>query len=111
LTETSHPFNSSHLERRHDESFRAFLIVGEGETVAEDEMNSYGWGERIEEWVSDPGGEHWRRTRDLTPDPALRYQNIQFVRGQNEERLDALLLFYAWQGQVRGRAYLLDERK
>lgn len=111
LTTSSHPFNSSHLERKADGSFRAYLIAGEGESMADDEMNRYGWGDRIEEWVSDSEGENWRRTRDLTPKPGERYQNIQFVRGEKDETVNGLLLFYGWEGQGKGRAYLLDERE
>ena len=111
ITPTPHPFNSSHLERRPDGAFRALLIAGEGEAKAEDEMNRYGWGDRVEEWISDADGQNWRRSRDLTPKPGPRYQNIQFVRGENQEILEGIALFYGWEDQGPGQAYLLDERE
>ena len=110
LAETGHPFNSTHLLRRPDGSFRAFLIAGDGEANEPGEMNRYGWGDRVEEWTSDAGGARWRRVRSLVPEEGLRYQSVKFVRGERGGMLDDLLLFYAWKGDGRGRAYLLDER-
>ncbi len=110
LTATGHPFNSTHLVRRRDGSFRAFLIAGDGEASEESEMNRYGWGDRVEEWTSDASGQHWTRTRDLTPEPGLRYQSVKWVRGQSGHLLDDLLLFYAWEADGKAHAYLLDER-
>ncbi len=110
LASTGHPFNSTYLIRRSDGSFRAFLIAGDGETSEEGEMNRYGWGDRVEEWVSDPSGANWSRSRDLTPEPGLRYQSVKCVRGARNATLDDLLLFYAWEGDGKGHAYLVDER-
>ncbi len=110
LTATGHPFNSTHLVARADGSFQAFLIAGDGEANEDTLMNSYGWGDRVEEWVSDISGAHWKRSRDLTPKPGLRYQSVKFVRGEDGQSVDDLLLFYAWQGTGSGFAYLLDER-
>ena len=111
LTSTGHPFNSTHLVQRPDGSFQAFLIAGDGEANEETLMNSYGWGERVEEWVSDSSGANWKRSRDLTPEPGLRYQSVKFVRGEAGTSVDGLLLFYAWRGTDKGWAYLLDERE
>lgn len=110
LARTGHPFNSTHLVRRPDGSFRAFLIVGDGEANEPSEMNRYGWGDRVEEWVSDAGGAIWRRNRNLAPQDGLRYQSVKFVRGEHAETLDELLLFYAWRGEGKGTAFLVDER-
>ncbi|MYC68076.1 MAG: hypothetical protein F4X12_17265 [Acidobacteriia bacterium] len=110
LTGTGHPFNSTHLVARPDGSFQAFLIAGDGETNEDTLMNSYGWGDRVEEWASDASGTHWKRARDLTPKAGLRYQSVKFVRGAGGQSVDDLLLFYAWQGTGKGSAYLLDER-
>ena len=52
---------------------------GEGESHSEDDMDSYGWGTKVEEWVSDRNGENWKLVRDLSPKPGYKYQNIQFV--------------------------------
>ncbi len=111
LAFTGHPFNSTHLSRRPDGSFRAVLVAGDGEASESGEMNRYGWGDRIEEWVSDPSGAKWSRSRDLTPRPGLRYQSVKWVRGEQGGILDGILLFYAWQGDGKAHAYLLDERE
>lgn len=108
LAPAGHPFNSSLLERRSDGSFRAFLVAGGGHADEGDRMNSYGWGDRIEEWTSDSSGSGWRRSRDLTPTPGLRYQSLKAVHDAKGETLPGLLLFYAWERQGPGRAYLLD---
>ena len=110
LAATGHPFNSAHLAARADGSFQAFLIAGEGEAREDTLMNSYGWGDRVEEWVSDRGGVRWRRSEDLTPEPGLRYQGVKFVRGADGRSVAGLLLFYAWQGTGGGSAFLLDRR-
>ncbi len=110
LATTGHPFNSTHLVGESDGSFRAYLIAGDGETHEETEMNRYGWGDRVEEWVSDTAGSNWRRNRDLSPIHGLRYQSVKFVRGQSGEVLDGLLLFYSWKGTGKGSAFLIDER-
>ncbi|MCP5120317.1 MAG: hypothetical protein GY953_56705 [bacterium] len=105
IAETSHPFNSSHLTRDADGRFRAQLITGEGESVSTEGMDAYGWGDRVEEWISDPRGENWKLHRDLTPTPGLRYQNIQFVEA------GAGVLFYGWRGaDTPGTGFLLPAR-
>ena len=63
---------------------------------AEDDMNSYGWGDGIEEWKSDITGKNWKRINDLTPKPNHRYQNIQFVSSAYGDIADDMLLFYGW---------------
>ena len=110
LTPTGHPFNSTHLVREGNGTFRAYLIAGEGEANEQSTMNRYGWGDRVEEWTSASGGINWRRSRDLTPQPGLRYQSVKFVRSELGEALDGMLLFYAWEGAGKGSAFLLDER-
>lgn len=110
LAATGHPFNSTHLMRRPDGSFGAFLIAGDSEANEPGEMNRYGWGDRVEEWVSGPGGSGWRRSRILSPGEGLRYQSVKFVQGEAGEPRDDMLLFYAWKGDGKGRAYLVDDR-
>ena len=97
IARTSHPFNSCHLDRAADGRFRAFLVTGEGESNSEDDMDRYGWGSKVEEWVSDASGENWKLARDLTPKPGYKYQNIQFVSRDLRDRVKGLLLFYGWQ--------------
>ncbi len=107
-----HPFNSSHLDRGGDGVFRAFLITGEGESIAAGDTRSvYGWGGSVEEWLSSDGGATWRRGRDLTPARGRRYQNMQFVAAAGGGIARGRLLFYGWQGDDgEGAAYLWDGR-
>lgn len=111
VTPTLHPFNASHLERLPDGEFRAFLIAGEGEKVVEEGMDEYGWGQRVEEWVSSDRGGKWARRSDLTPVPGLHYQNVQPVFGSDGRTMADLLLFYGWKDKDgAGTAYLWDGR-
>jgi hypothetical protein len=111
VTPTLHPFNASHLECLPSGEFRAFLIAGEGEKVVEEGMDEYGWGERVEEWVSSDRGAKWTRRRDLTPVPGLHYQNVQPVFNKDGRTIPDLLLFYGWKEQDgEGTAYLWDGR-
>lgn len=111
LTATGHPFNSAHLVREPDGSFRAYLVAGDGEANEGSEMNRYGWGDRVEEWVSGPSGSDWHRSRDLTPVPGMRYQSVKLVRREDGGAMDGMLLFYAWSGNGKGAAFLIDERE
>ena len=96
ITKTSHPFNSSHLRHNADGSLQAWLISGHGESIAEDDMNRYGWGDRIEEWKSDITGKNWAQVNNITPKPNHRYQNIQFVSTADGNIASDMLLFYGW---------------
>jgi len=74
-------------------------------------MDEYGWGERVEEWVSSDRGAKWTRRRDLTPVPGLHYQNVQPVFNKDGRTIPDLLLFYGWKEQDgEGTAYLWDGR-
>lgn len=111
ITPTMHPFNASQLEHMPNGEFRAFLIAGSGETVGEEGMDEYGWGQRVEEWVSREGGSVWERRSELTPRPGLRYQNVQPVFGSDGRALRDLLLFYGWKDKESpGTAFLWDNR-
>ena len=111
LCPTLHPFNASRLERLPDGEFRAFLVAGSGEKVVEEGMDEYGWGQRVEEWVSSESGTKWERRRDLTPVPGMRYQNPQFVATKDGGIVPGLLLFYGWKdAESAGTAYLWDGR-
>jgi hypothetical protein len=116
IARTPHPFNSSHLDRTDDGFFRAFLTAGEGEAVLDDEseqdMNAYGWGERIEEWVADKNGENWKLLRDISPAKDMRYQNIQPVWRDMKDTANDTILFYGWQdAHGPGTAYLATDPK
>jgi len=107
ITNTSHPFNSCHLRHEADGSLRAWLITGKGESVAEDELNQYGWGDAIEEWRSDATGKNWKKIDVLTPNTGRRYQNIQFVVGAKGEVMPGMLFFYGWKPEGKqGTGYL-----
>ena len=109
IARTSHPFNSCHLDRAAAGTFKAFLVRGEGESHSEDDMDSYGWGTKVEEWVSDRSGENWELVRDLSPKPGYKYQNIQFVSRELRKRVKDLFLFYGWQSAFgSGTAFLWD---
>ena len=113
LAPTLHPFNASHLEVLPGGEFRAFLIAGEGEEIVEEGMDEYGWGERVEEWVSSEGGMKWKRKRDLTPKdkPGWRWQNVQPVYDSAGGTIPGLTLFYGWKDRDgAGTAYLWDGR-
>lgn len=112
IAATSHPFNSSHLDRDGNGVFHAFLITGEGESIAPESTRSvYGWGDAVEEWLSSDGGATWRQGRDLTPIPSRRYQNMQFVGTAGGGIASGRLLFYGWRGDDgEGTAYLWDGR-
>ena len=107
ITRTSHPFNACHLERGQDGSFHATLVTGAGEAVSKDEMDRYGWGERVERWTSGPDGERWTRRSDLTPRQGHRYQNVTFVARADGGMADGMILFYGWRDRGdTGTAYL-----
>jgi hypothetical protein len=110
ITRTPHPFNACHLDRSDDGLFKAYLITGEGENISEQEMDRYGWGDRVEVWVSDGKGENWKLSRDLTPAKGYKYQNIKFVSDEGREIAGGMVLFYGWQGSDGdGTAFLWDD--
>ena len=114
ITKTPHPFNNGHLERNSDGSFSAYMIAGAGESishVSKQDMGRYGWGDRVEWWMSDAEGENWRLTRDLTPAPGKKWQNVKFVSDGKGETIPGVLLFYGWEEiEGPGTAYLWDNR-
>ena len=113
ITRTSNPFNGCFLDRDDDGTFRAYLIVGEGESDSKEEMDRYGWGGAVEVWTSDRDGENWKLSRDLTPVKGDRYQNIKPVMHANSGQIISdMVLFYGWSGgEWTGRAYMWDNRK
>ena len=112
ITRTAHPFHASYLDRFPDGRFRAVLIQGGGHTDSEqNNLDQYGWGDAVNIWTSDPAGENWQPTRDLTPVPGHKYQNVQFVSQDLATHAPSLLLFYGWKdksGSATG--YLWDNR-
>ena len=111
IVETLHPFNASHLERESDGTFHVHLIAGSGEPVVEEGMDEYGFGHRVERWTSEDEGRTWAKTRDITPVPGHRYQNVKFASDNLEGPLDDVLIFYGWKdANSPGTAYVWDGR-
>ena len=59
ITKTLHPFNASCLQLDERGVYRAFMITGSGEKIKKKGMDEYGWGQRVEEWVSEDQGRSW----------------------------------------------------
>lgn len=111
ITKTLHPFNASCLQIDGQGVFHAYMITGSGESIVEEDMDEYGWGQRVEKWISSDGGKDWIQAQDLTPRPGMRYQNIQFVSDGLTSEFDDLFLFYGWKdANSPGIGYLWDER-
>ena len=101
-----------HLDRSDDGLFKAYLVTGEGQNISAEEMDRYGWGDRVELWISDRKGESWKLSKDLTPVEGYKYQNIKFVSREGRETAGGLILFYGWQdSNGDGTAFLLDDRE
>ena len=112
IADTLHPFNSSYLEPGDDGVYYASMITGRGEAVKREGMDEYGFGHRVERWISRDGGARWELERDLSPQPGLRYQGIQFISADMTSKMQDMLLFYGWQAaDTPGRAFLWDGRK
>lgn len=111
IARTLHPFNASCLQLDEKGFYHAFLIAGSGETVVEKGMDEYGWGQRVEEWISENEGLSWKKKRDLTPEQGLRYQNVQFISNGLGGEFDDMFLFYGWESpDSPGKGYLWDAR-
>ena len=115
----AHFFNAALLDRDDNGDFRALMIVGDGEAKEDNrsedkrKLNRYGWGERIEEWISQDDGATWAFNRDITPVKGYRYQNLKRVSTGMGESSNDIVLFYGWKPDaVPGEAvaYLWDDR-
>ncbi len=112
IADTLHPFNSSYLEVGDDGVFHASMVTGSGEVMNGEGMDEYGFGHRVERWISQDGGARWELERDLSPQPGLRYQGIQFISADMTSQMRDMLLFYGWErANTPGRAFLWDGRK
>ena len=78
-TKTSHSFSINDTRHNVDGSIQAWLITDQGESVAEDDMNRYNWGDRINEWRSDAIGRNRKRAAKLTSQANRHSQNIQSI--------------------------------
>ncbi len=112
ITETLHPFNAGYLEIDDQGVLKAYLIAGSGHEIVEEGMDEYGWGQRVEQWESRDGGNHWILRRNLSPVDHQRYQSIQFVSRDMRTAVRDLILFYGWSDRNGpGTAYLWDGRR
>lgn len=119
IAQSSHVFNAGLLTQKDNGEFRAILIVGEGESKVDDcskdkqNMSRYGWGDRVEEWISKDGGESWSLHRDITPVKGFRYQNIKRVTSGIGTSMEDIILFHGWAPDANpgeGQAFLWDDR-
>jgi len=109
VARTPHPFNSGLLDRSADGVFKAYVLTGDGESISDKDMDLYGWGERVEEWVSDDNGRNWKPGKDLTPIKGYRYQNVKSVSRAQSGIVKDLVLFYGWPADDGdGTAFLWD---
>lgn len=113
ICDSNHQWNSGYLSRDERGILHAYVIVGEG-YLEGGYMDRHGGG-RIEEWVSRDRGNHWEKSRDLTPDPqqypGWKFNNVQPVVRPDGSTVPDMLLFYGWldQDAPEARAFLLDE--
>ena len=112
IARTAHPFNACHLLRTDNGMFKAYLITGEGENISKENMDSYGWGDRVEEWISDDNGKNWKLSKDITPIKGYKYQNVKSVSRCIKGTARDMILFYGWQDSNRdGTAFLWDDKE
>ena len=112
IARTSHPFNSAHLDRDGSGGIHAYLITGKGESISPPGMDYYGWGDKVEHFVSSDEGASWKLGANLTPKAGRKYQNIQFVAKGPREISRDIFLFYGWDtNDGVGTGYLWDGRK
>ena len=111
-------WNSGLLDRNVNGHLRALLMVGDGEVEAQGttkgtDLDRYGWGDRLEEWISRDEGKTWKRNRDLTPQKGMRYQNLRTVSTKNGGDSNVIFLYYGWKPDAepgQGVAFLWDDR-
>lgn len=117
ITRTSNVWNSGQLDRNSNGHLRAMLMAGDGEVAANSpkgtDLNGFGWGDRIEEWISRDEGKSWEISRDITPQKGMRYQNLRTISAEDGGNLDNLFLFYGWTADAKpgeAVAFLWDDR-
>ena len=85
--------NSSHLRHNVFGSIQAWLIHRPSESVTDNDMNRYGWGDGIDEWCSDATGRNWKSAAKLTPQANRHSQNIQSVTSERGETVEGMLFY------------------
>lgn len=98
ICKSNHQWNSGHLSRDESGVLHAYVIVGEA-YLEGGYMDKHGGG-RIEEWISEDRGNHWKKRRDLQPDQkqfaGWRFNNVQPVVRPDGSIVEGALLFYGW---------------
>ncbi|GEM_PF-525904 len=118
IVHTSNVWNASLVDWDAEGNLRALVIVGDGEEEAAPagptDLNGFGWGERIEEWVSADDGTNWSRRRVIVPQPGMRFQNLRAVSTGMGSYSNEVFLFYGWNADAspgEGVAFLWDDRR
>lgn len=117
IARTSNVWNSGLIDTDRDGNLRALLMAGDGEVAAGSpkgtNLNGFGWGDRVEEWISSDNGVTWRLNRDITPEKGMRYQNLRTVSTGMGTESNEVFLFYGWEpdaGPGEAVAFLWDDR-
>ena len=113
ICDSSHQWNSCHLNRDSNGGLHAYVVAGEC-YLEGGYMDRHGGG-RIEEWASRDEGNTWNKQRELSPGQkqfiGWRFNNVQPVVRPGGSEVDGMLLFYGWKDTKapRARAFLLHE--
>ena len=93
------------------------MIMGKSESLGngggKTDLNNFGWGDRIEEWISPDGGANWERWRTVSPQRGMRYQNLRHVATSDGGQSNEIFLFYGWNADSaagEATAFLWDDR-
>ena len=98
ITDSTHQWNSGHLTVDDVGDIHAFVITGDS-YLEGGYMDRHGGG-RIEEWVSQDNGKHFKKRRQLSPARKAyrgwRFNNVQPVVRPDGSVVNGMLLFYGW---------------
>lgn len=118
IVRTSNVWNAGLLDTDPDGNLRALLVVGDGEALGtgggRTDLNNFGWGDRIEEWISPDEGATWERHRSVVPREGMRFQNLRAVATSNGQYSNDIFMLYGWEadaGPGEGVAFLWDDRR
>ena len=113
ITNSSHQWNSGHLECDPSGVLHAYVVVGPG-YLEGGYMDRHGGGQ-IEEWTSANGGETWEMRRLFSPSDARydgwRFNNVQPVVNADGTPVNGMWIFYGWMDETKPKAsaFLVDE--
>lgn len=113
ITHSSHQWNSCYLSRDSGGTLHAFVAAGK-QYLEGGYMDRHGGG-RIEEWVSNDRGDHWKFRREVSPSSkkyaGWRFNNVQPIAAPDGSNVDGMLLFYGWEdeNEPNATAFLLHD--